>query len=419
MGYRYRLCDVHSHEETSLIFASRKKVIFIRKCIQGQKKCGQRPFQASQKNLQNLEIRALDMLAICEHEAESQKNLREKIASFLEQPIYCHSQQKRQVNYDTHNTQSFTVTSFFAGCGGLDLGFLGGFTYKESHLQRLPFKILSAYENDPKCIMTYQKNIGDHIKIEDLSKANPSDMPESDILIGGFPCQDFSSCGPQGGLASKRGRLYKAMLSYMQVHQPKIVIGENVIHLLRMEKGKIAEKIIRDFESAGYRFDIWRLFAPEYGVPQNRERVFFIGVRQDIKGKPEKPIPTHIRNYRSIDWAIGDLISVTDESVPNQSQYFKASKARRGNGQGDEQNKPGQPSYTIRANAKSRVQFHHELPRRLTVRECARLQTFPDTFSFPHSATTNIMQIGNAVPPLLAYYVACSIKQFLSTVEMD
>jgi DNA (cytosine-5)-methyltransferase 1 len=103
--------------------------------------------------------------------------------------------------------------------------------------------------------------------------------------------------------------------------------------------------------------------------------------------------------------------------VPNQSQYFKASKAKKGNGQGDEKSKTGTPSYTIRANAKSRVQFHYYLDRRLTIRECARLQTFPDNFILPHSATTNIMQIGNAVPPMLAHKVALSISNFLQGIK--
>lgn len=117
--------------------------------------------------------------------------------------------------------------------------------------------------------------------------------------------------------------------------------------------------------------------------------------------------------------AIGDLVNVTDESVPNQSQYFGASRAKKGNGQGDESNKKDLPAYTIRANPKSRVQFHYSLDRRLTVRECARIQTFPDNFKFIHAKTTSISQIGNAVPPMLAYIVAKTIVNYLKTVKEE
>jgi DNA (cytosine-5)-methyltransferase 1 len=144
-------------------------------------------------------------------------------------------------------------------------------------------------------------------------------------------------------------------------------------------------------------------------------------VRDDLSGAPTPPaIEYQADKYRSIDWAIADLMPVSDETVPNQSQYFLASKAKKGNGQGDEKSKKGQPAYTVRANAKSRVQFHYGLDRRLTVRECARLQTFPDDFVFPHSATTNVMQVGNAVPPVLAYKVALSVASFLrASVGVD
>jgi DNA (cytosine-5)-methyltransferase 1 len=184
-----------------------------------------------------------------------------------------------------------------------------------------------------------------------------------------------------------------------------------------MQGGDVIRIIKEDMEKEGYRVQIWDLYAPDFGVPQNRRRLFFICVRNDLSGAPAPPEPTHIGRHRTISWAIDDLREVTDESVANQSQYFKASKAKRGNGQGDERSRADEPAYTVRANAKSRVQFHYELNRRLTVRECARIQTFPDTFEFPHSATTNIMQIGNAVPPLLAYRVAASIKTFLNGLD--
>jgi DNA (cytosine-5)-methyltransferase 1 len=143
-----------------------------------------------------------------------------------------------------------------------------------------------------------------------------------------------------------------------------------------------------------------------------------VAVRDDLQGFPVMPKGTYTEDhYRSTRWAIEDLEGISDDSIPNQSQYFRASRAKKGNGQGDETTSADSPSYTIRANAKSRVQFHYSLDRRLTVRECARLQTFPDTFEFPHSATSNIMQIGNAVPPILGNKVARAIAKYLEEVK--
>ena len=318
------------------------------------------------------------------------------------------SSRKNNVRKPKHD-----VASFFAGCGGMDLGFLGGFDYMGARVRKLPFNIVTAYDFNEKCVETYKRNIGGHASVVDLAATNPKTMPAAEVLIGGFPCQDFSSCGPKKGLASKRGRLYESLVEYMRLHQPKVVVAENVPHLAKLADGSVLETIVRDLSSVGYRFEVWSLFAPDYGVPQSRTRLFFVGVRNDLDGAPLKPKPSHVGNHRSIEWAISDLESIADESVPNQSQYFLASKAKKGNGQGDEVSKEGVPSYTVRANAKSRVQFHYRLPRRLTVRECARLQTFPDKFVFPFSATTNVMQVGNAVPPLLAHHVAISISAFL------
>ena len=314
-------------------------------------------------------------------------------------------------------TQSeYSIVSLFCGCGGLDLGFIGGFEYCGTWFKKNEFKILSAYDHDEKCIETYKNNIASHADSKDLSEYDPSSIPQAEVLIGGFPCQDFATCGPRRGLTSNRGRLYMALVKYMQFHKPMIVVGENVPGLLNINDGKVLETIISDLELCGYRLVVWKMYAPDYGVPQTRTRLFIVGVRNDLIGFPEKPKPTHLEQHRSIKWAIDDLRTVVDDSVKNQSQYFKASKAKKGNGQGDETSKADLPSYTVRANAKSRVQFHYELPRRLTIRECARLQTFPDNFVFPHSATSNVMQIGNAVPPILAHAVANSIYNYLSNI---
>lgn len=311
-------------------------------------------------------------------------------------------------------TRDFRVVSYFSGCGGMDLGFLGGFDFKGDRFKKQPFEMLRAYDFDEKCVETYRLNISDHIEKADLTEISPDMVPGADVLIGGFPCQDFSSCGPKKGLTSARGKLYRTLVDYMGHHRPYVVVGENVPNIARMHSGAVMKRIIIDLEAVGYRVHIWDLYGPDFGIPQTRSRLFFVCVRDDIDGSPTPPEPEYPENkYRSIDWAIADLAPVSDETIPNQSQYFLASKAKKGNGQGDEKSKKGRPAYTVRANAKSRVQFHYALDRRLTVRECARLQTFPDGFIFPHSMTANIMQIGNAVPPVLGFKVASSIASFL------
>lgn len=315
------------------------------------------------------------------------------------------------------DVSEYSLVSMFTGVGGLDMGFEGGFSYRDEIYQVQPFKTLAAYERDEKCVETIRMNLDIPIHQVELKEELVDDFPTADVLIGGFPCQDFSSCGPKRGLTSERGQLYKVLVRYMKTHKPKVVCAENVPHLARMQGGAVMKTIVQDFEREGYKVQVWDLFAPDYGVPQSRRRLFFICTRDDLPGEPVRPDGKFSNAHRGTKWAIEDLKYIHDDSIPNQSQYFKASKAKKGNGQGDERCRADAPSYTIRANAKSRVQFHYELDRRLTIRECARLQTFPDGFVFPHSATTNVMQIGNAVPPLLSYTVATAIRNFLDTLS--
>lgn len=317
----------------------------------------------------------------------------------------------------------YDVVSFFCGCGGLDLGFRGDFQYRGMNFPKTKFNIVKAYDNNPQAVQTYNQNVGPDASVLDLSDFDVDAMPPARVLIGGFPCQDFATCGPRRGLSSTRGRLYLAMIKYANRYNPEIVIGENVPGLENIKDGKVLDKITKDLSRAGhlgYRVDVWKMYAPDYGVPQSRTRLIIVGVRNDLAGFPAKPTPAfNENNYHSTRWAIEDLEAIIDDTVPNQSQYFRASRANRGNGQGDEISPADLPSYTIRANAKSRVQFHYSLPRRLTVRECARIQTFPDTFVFPHSATTNIMEIGNAVPPMLGNLVANSIQKYLEGIDHE
>jgi DNA (cytosine-5)-methyltransferase 1 len=309
------------------------------------------------------------------------------------------------------------VVSLFAGCGGMDLGFLGGFEFLGKVFRSLPFEILHAIDNSADCIETYKLNIGDHARLADLTSIDLSALPSADVLIGGFPCQDFSSSGPKVGLSGKRGQLYKVLVEYMEHHRPALVVGENVPHLARLNEGRYLDRIVRDLEAVGYRFDVWELYAPDYGIPQSRRRLFLVGVRNDIDASPDKPAPTHAARHITVDEGLRDLEKVIDESVTNQSQYYVATRATSGGGQGDHMNKIGEVGYCIRANPRGRVQFHYSLDRRLTVRECARLQSFPDEFVFPYTTQRNLSLIGNAVPPVLAHFVARSIADFFAELK--
>lgn len=308
------------------------------------------------------------------------------------------------------------AVSLFSGCGGLDLGLLGGFTFLGQPCPPLPIRVIRALDNDPTAVHTYRVNLGDHAEVCDLQVADLSTLPPADLLLGGFPCQDFASCGPKKGLRGKRGLLYKVLSEYMQIHRPRIVIGENVPHLARMNEGEYLRTIADDFRAQGYRVSVWHLYCPDYGLPQHRERVIFLCVREDLEGSPRQPAPTHFMRHRPIEEAIEDLKSVTDESVPNQSQYFVATKATAGAGQGDQTSVKGRVAYAVRANPKARVHFHYELPRRLTVRECARLQSFPDEFVFPHATSHNMLHIGNAVPPIVAHALGKEIVAYFDSI---
>ena len=314
-------------------------------------------------------------------------------------------------------SEPIPVLSMFAGCGGLDLGFQGGFSVLGRRFERNGFQIVEAIDNDAKAIDAYKLNIGSHARVADLTEVDVSTLPSCRVLLGGFPCQDFSSSGPKVGFAGARGMLYRVMVDYAEKHRPELIIGENVPHLRRLDGGKYLKAILEDFSAIGYDFNVWELHCPDYGLPQSRRRLILVGVRSDIGGSPLCPIPSHSARHLAIDEALVDLEEIADETVTNQSQYFVATKATAGGGQGDHTNKRGEVAYCIRANAKARIQFHYSLERRLTVRECARLQSFPDQFVFPFSAMINMTHIGNAVPPLIGHAVAQSVERFLRALD--
>lgn len=315
---------------------------------------------------------------------------------------------------------TFPVLSLFAGAGGLDLGFQGGFHYLGRTYPKGRFRIARAYELDPRAVATYNANLEPVCLERDVTTLVPQELPRAEVVIGGFPCQDFSAAGKRRGIEVQRGRLYQAMVSVVAWLRPKVFVAENVKGLLSANGGLAIRAITEDFAQAGYRVHTKVLNAADYGVPQRRERVFLVGVRSDLPEGFAFPPPTHappaladreaLRPWVTAWEALRDLEPLEAlQALPN----WEWSKAARNRGQGNRPLNPHAPAPTIRAEHHGNIQFHYSLPRRLSVREAARLQSFPDTFAFLASMSEAYRLVGNAVPPVLAWHLARSVERFL------
>lgn len=330
----------------------------------------------------------------------------------------------------------YKVVSLFSGCGGLDLGFKGGFDFLGNHYDKNKFDIIWANDYFVQACDTYAKNISNHIyqgKIEDVLDNKSTTIPsEADVVIGGFPCQDFSVAGKRGGITVKRGKLYLQMKRVIEHIKPKMFIAENVEGLVNMEKGIVLDTIKNDLsrvsdgdEEVKYTVSHHLLHAADYGVPQIRKRVFIVGIREDIQTEFTIPLPTHEGNWISSTEAIDDLWGKeNDPSIFNHSQVSRAKFYPGRKMQGNVQIKADAPSFTIRAEHHGNIEAHYRSTnenkpedmsywRRLTVRECARIQSFPDDFEFMGAGTYTYKQVGNAVPPVLAWHVANSVQNVL------
>lgn len=332
-------------------------------------------------------------------------------------------------------TKTYDLVTLFSGCGGLDLGFTGGFTIFGETYERNPFNIIWANDFFKQACDTYRKNLGDHMHEEDITKLDKSTLPKAEIVLGGFPCQDFSVAGKRQGTTVKRGRLYLELKDTIKHIRPKIFVAENVEGLVNMANGLILETIkedlrkIDDDDKVTYDVNHYVLHAADYGVPQIRKRVFIVGVRSDLGVEFIPPEATHVDRWMSSEEAIDDLWGrENDPSILNHSQISRAKFYPGRRMQGNTQIKRDQPSVTIRAEHHGNIEAHYRSTnpndpldmsgwRRLTVRECARIQTFPDDFEFVGAGTYTYKMIGNAVPPLLGWHVAQAVKSTLEKYE--
>jgi DNA (cytosine-5)-methyltransferase 1 len=334
------------------------------------------------------------------------------------------------------NGKRIKTVSLFSGCGGMDMGFMGDFTLfgnkNKKYFSRNSFEIIWANDIDKGAVETYKSNIGNHIQEKDISLVSDDEIPNCDVVIGGFPCQDFSIAGKQRGFNSERGNLYKQMIRVIKNKKPKAFVAENVKNILNpklvdTERNQpVIKTIIEDFENLGYVIQYKCVNAPDYGIPQRRERVFIVGIRKDIKAQFFFPKPIH--SQMTSKQAIDDLWGKeANPEIFNHNQMSLATfRPPSKNGmQGNEMIPANAPSHTMRAEHHMNIQAHYrtlsptkdssdrKFWRRLTVREAARLQTFPDQFKFEGSKSDCYKQVGNAVPPMLGWYIAKALEKCL------
>lgn len=317
-----------------------------------------------------------------------------------------------------YENKSPKVVSIFSGCGGLDLGF-----HEEG------YDTIWANDFAEWAVASFRKNFGEVIHFKDITKIDPysdKSIPDCDMVLGGFPCQDFSIIWKQPGLNGKRGGLFRYFAEFVDAKKPKAFVAENVKGLLTANGGRAIDTIIKDFESIapGYLVKPHLYNFAEYGVPQFRERVLFVGVRLDTGFNFIHPKPTHGPNAEKPYVTAGDaLVGVEDVPYNNEKINIKE-KTRKmlelipegGNFTDIPKDNPlyvkgmishvyrrlklDEPAKTIiAAGGGGTWGYHYPEPRPLTNRERARLQSFPDNFIFEGSVTEVRRQIGNAVPP--------------------
>lgn len=332
--------------------------------------------------------------------------------------------------------KKYTYIDLFSGAGGMTLGF-----------DKAGFKNLLAVEFNKDFAKTYNKNFPDHNLIVDdiknISEKQIYDIIKNekvDVIIGGPPCQGFSIAGKIGRsfIDDDRNRLFKEFVRFVNIIKPKIFVLENVKAMERHNNGKTIKEIVSSFEQIGYDIKYKVLNAADFGVPQERRRIFIVGTL----GKNKFEYPQELKRKVTVKDAIGDLPKLNSgesSNIPNhnamshskqmlEKMYFVKDGGDRNDIPEDLRPKSGDSRKYIRYNSKKpsycvtgdmRKIFHYNQNRALTCRELARLQTFPDSFVFLGNAGKVQQQIGNAVPVLLANKIALQVKEVLDDEQIS
>jgi DNA (cytosine-5)-methyltransferase 1 len=300
---------------------------------------------------------------------------------------------------ETYGNKKLRVASLFCGCGGMDLGIQGDFSYLEKYFGSLPFEVVYAADNDLYATNIYNSNFSHKCELKDsIIAQNPQRL----------------------GYKDEKGKLFFEMVNVLKEKQPRFFIGENVKGLLSANNGKAFPMIIKEFEKAGYHIHHKLLNASEFGVPQKRERIFIVGFREfDDYFNFRFPLPNTLNSSKV------KLKQVIDKKANKDDKWFFSQRAVDGMLRVREKMNKGrvqdleQPCNTISShlakvslNGTDPVLMVDERYRRLTPREAARIQSFPESFKLDTvSENRQYRAIGNAVPPVLMWHVANALTK--------
>lgn len=308
------------------------------------------------------------------------------------------------------------AVSLFSGCGGMDLGFI-----------KAGFDIIYANDFDKYAVQSYLHNISQHIVEADISQISELEIPEHDILIGGFPCQPFSMMGSRGGLEDIRGTLFYDIARIMAFHQPKVAVLENVRALTSHDGGKTIQVIQETFHKIGYRTELHHFNSANFGVPQTRNRIFIICIREDLDFEfippTPQPIDKEFVNLKSIlEKDVDPKYYLSHRILPTilshgSGNYYSRSEidleiARPLTATMAKMHRANQDNYVTDPSKKALDSGKTQI-RRLTPRECARLQGFPENYEIVVSDTQAYKQFGNAVTVNVAEAIATNVFEMM------
>ena len=318
--------------------------------------------------------------------------------------------------------EKLKVASLFCGCGGTDVGLLGGFDFLGKYYNSNSMEIVYANDIDDNACKIFKENFGITPDNRDIRAVKTEEIPEFDILTGGFPCQSFSIVAQNPkrlGVKDERGKLFFEMCRILRERQPKCFIAENVKGILTANKRSAFPLILKEFEESGYDVQYQILNSAEYGVPQKRERVIIVGFRKDLNiifSFPKAEIEDETKYT--------PLKSVIEKRV--DEKYFFSERAVAGmmkkresmnKGRAQDINKPcntvGAHLAKVSLNSTDPVLMEGERYRRFTPREVARIQSFPDDFELVGSEAAQYRALGNAIPPVMFWYVAKAVSKEL------